>query len=200
MRCNRVCAQETEQRVSSGRRSDAHRVCARSAGHGEEASKCQGRRRPPAVDGGPGIRPRRISVVPFPARRAREPPRLILSSRLSSSASSAQGRVETSHALRGRYKPTNAVFPKITTPRSYFQHPSSKRIDRACLPGGDLVTEDVWQRYNQYLEVCGALNQGFPFKWGAEGKREGKKMIRCVLVVEVQTRGFFNTRNQSSCC
>ena len=129
----------TVPRVSLGRRSDAHRVCARSAGHGEEASKCQGRRRAPAVDGGPGIRPRRISVVPFPARRAREPPRLILSSRLSSSAASAQGRVETSHALRGRYKPTNAVFPKITTPRSYFQHPSSKRIDRTCLPGGDLA-------------------------------------------------------------
>jgi hypothetical protein len=28
-----------------------------------------------------------------------------------------------------------------------------------------LRTEDVWQRYNQYLEVIGApsLNQGFPF-------------------------------------
>ena len=95
-----------------------------------QIASCQGRRRPPAVDGGPGIRPRRISVVPFPARRAREPPRLILSSRLSSSAASAQGRVETSHALRGRYKPTNAVFPKITTPRSYFQHPSSRTCGR----------------------------------------------------------------------
>jgi hypothetical protein len=26
-----------------------------------------------------------------------------------------------------------------------------------------LRTEDVWQRYNQYIEVCGVLNQGFPF-------------------------------------
>jgi len=26
-----------------------------------------------------------------------------------------------------------------------------------------LRTEDVWQRYNQYPEVCGVLNQGFPF-------------------------------------
>ena len=26
-----------------------------------------------------------------------------------------------------------------------------------------LQAEDVWQRYNQYIEVCGALNQGFPF-------------------------------------
>ena len=31
-----------------------------------------------------------------------------------------------------------------------------------------LRTEDVWQRYIQCIEVCGALNQGFPFsplKW-----------------------------------
>jgi len=26
-----------------------------------------------------------------------------------------------------------------------------------------LQTEDVWQRYNQFVEACGALNQGFPF-------------------------------------
>jgi hypothetical protein len=26
-----------------------------------------------------------------------------------------------------------------------------------------LRVEDVWQRYNQFIEVCGALNQGFPF-------------------------------------
>ena len=26
-----------------------------------------------------------------------------------------------------------------------------------------LRTEDVWQRYNQFVEACGALNQGFPF-------------------------------------
>ena len=26
-----------------------------------------------------------------------------------------------------------------------------------------LRVEDVWQRCNQFIEVCGALNQGFPF-------------------------------------
>jgi hypothetical protein len=26
-----------------------------------------------------------------------------------------------------------------------------------------LRVEDVWQRYNQFIEVCGALNPGFPF-------------------------------------
>jgi hypothetical protein len=26
-----------------------------------------------------------------------------------------------------------------------------------------LRVEDVCQRYNQFIEVCGALNQGFPF-------------------------------------
>ena len=31
------------------------------------------------------------------------------------------------------------------------------------LPSLVLRTEDMWQRYNQCLEVVGALNQGFPF-------------------------------------
>jgi hypothetical protein len=31
------------------------------------------------------------------------------------------------------------------------------------LPSLVLRAEDMWQRYNQFLEVGGALNQGFPF-------------------------------------
>ena len=31
------------------------------------------------------------------------------------------------------------------------------------LPSLVLWAEDVWERYNQCLEVGGALNQGFPF-------------------------------------
>jgi len=55
-----------------------------------------------------------------------------------------------------------------------------------------LRTEDVWQRYNQYGEVCGALNQGFPFsplqcrqgrtRMGGVGGLEGMCAMHAVTV------------------
>ena len=42
---------------------------------------------------------------------------------------------------------------------------SYQELFRVTGPLQSLVirTEDVWQRYNQFVEACGALNQGFPF-------------------------------------
>jgi hypothetical protein len=56
-------------------------------------------------------------------------------------------------------QPTAEVMVEVSLTRSY------QELFRDTGPLLSLVlrTEDVWQRYNQYLEVCGALNQGFPF-------------------------------------
>jgi hypothetical protein len=48
-----------------------------------------------------------------------------------------------------------------------------------------LRAEDVCQRYNQYIEVCGALNQGFPFsplqcRQGRTWMDEGVVANKCV--------------------
>ena len=55
--------------------------------------------------------------------------------------------------------PTSKVMAQVSLSHSYLE------LFRVTGPLLSLVlrTEDVWQRYNQYLEVCGALNQGFPF-------------------------------------
>ena len=46
-----------------------------------------------------------------------------------------------------------------------------------------LRTEDVWQRYNQYGEVCGALNQGFPFS--QTNQQLGNTLVQVLLVLLV---------------
>ena len=43
-----------------------------------------------------------------------------------------------------------------------LSYPEPFRVT-GSLPSLVLRTEDMWQRYNQCLEVGGALNQGFPF-------------------------------------
>ena len=55
--------------------------------------------------------------------------------------------------------PTAEVTAEVSPARSY---PELFRVTGPLL---SLVfrTEDVWQRYNQFIETAGALNQGFPF-------------------------------------
>ena len=45
---------------------------------------------------------------------------------------------------------------------SYGAYPEPFRVTGPLL-SLVLRVEDVCQRYNQFIEVCGALNQGFPF-------------------------------------
>ena len=52
--------------------------------------------------------------------------------------------------------------------RSWSRFPLTRSCPELFRGTGPLLslvlrTEDVWQRYNQFGEVCGALNQGFPF-------------------------------------
>ncbi len=56
-------------------------------------------------------------------------------------------------------QPTAEVMAQVPLARSYLE------LFRVTGPLLSLVlrAEDVWQRYNQYIEVCGTLNQGFPF-------------------------------------
>jgi len=56
-------------------------------------------------------------------------------------------------------RPRRRSWPRSPLARSY---PELLRVSGPLL-SLVLQTEDVWQRYNQYTEVCGALNQGFPF-------------------------------------
>ena len=55
--------------------------------------------------------------------------------------------------------PTAEVTAEVSPARSYPE------LFRVTGPPLSLVfrTEDVWQRYNQFIETAGALNQGFPF-------------------------------------
>jgi hypothetical protein len=55
--------------------------------------------------------------------------------------------------------PTTEVMAQVPLARSY---PELFRVTGPLL-SLVLRTEDVCQRYNQYSEVCGALNQGVPF-------------------------------------
>ena len=56
-------------------------------------------------------------------------------------------------------QPTAEVMAQVPLARSYLE------LFRVTGPLLSLVlrAEDVWQRYNQCIEVGGALNQGFPF-------------------------------------
>ena len=55
--------------------------------------------------------------------------------------------------------PTAEVTVEVSHARSYPE------LFRVTGPLMSLVfrTEDVWQRYNQFIETAGVLNQGFPF-------------------------------------
>ena len=55
--------------------------------------------------------------------------------------------------------PTSEVMAEVSLALSY------QELFRVTGPLQSLVlrAEDMWQRHNQCLEVCGALNQGFPF-------------------------------------
>ena len=55
--------------------------------------------------------------------------------------------------------PTSEFMAEVSLAHSY---PELFRVT-GPLPSLVLRTEDMWQRYNQCLEVGGALNQGFPF-------------------------------------
>ena len=55
--------------------------------------------------------------------------------------------------------PTAEVMAQAPLARSY---PELFRVTGPLL-SLVLRAKDVWQRYNQFIEVCGALNQGFPF-------------------------------------
>ena len=55
--------------------------------------------------------------------------------------------------------PTSEVMAQVSLAHSY---PELFRVTGPLL-SLVLRTEDVWQRYNQCIEVGGALNQGFPF-------------------------------------
>ena len=55
--------------------------------------------------------------------------------------------------------PTSEFMAQVSLAHSY------QELFRVTGPLQSLVlrAEDMWQRYNQCLEVGGALNQGFPF-------------------------------------
>ena len=55
--------------------------------------------------------------------------------------------------------PTSEFMAEVSLTHSY---PELFRVT-GPLPSLVLRTEDMWQRYNQCLEVGGTLNQGFPF-------------------------------------
>ena len=55
--------------------------------------------------------------------------------------------------------PTSEFMAEVSLTHSY---PELFRVTGPLL-SLVLRAEDVWQRYNQCIEVGGALNQGFPF-------------------------------------
>ncbi len=65
---------------------------------------------------------------------------------------------------------TSEVMTEVSLALSY---PEPLRVTGPS-PSPVLRTEDVWQRHNQFfIEVCGALNPGFPFsplEWAAAGQ------------------------------
>jgi len=94
-------------------------------------------------------------------------------------------------------RPRQRSWPRFPLARSY---PELFRVTGPLL-SLVLQTEDVWQRYNQYTEVC-ALNQGFPFSplqcrqcrtrmWGWEAQR------KCVCCMQRLCCGF-GTRRPSN--
>jgi hypothetical protein len=85
-------------------------------------------------------------------------------------------------------QPTAEVMAQVPLARSYLE------LFRVTGPLLSLVlrAEDVWQRYNQYIEVCGTLNQGFPFsplqcRQGRTRMNEGAAMntMHAVIVLWV---------------
>ena len=93
------------------------------------------------------------------------------------------------------YRAHNAIQVEDCRPRrrSWSRFPLTRSCPELFRGTGPLLslvlrTEDVWQRYNQYVEVCGTLNQGFPFsplqcRQGRTRMDEGEAMCTMHAVV-----------------